>query len=771
VARWTTPWRTLPVTALALSAAIVSLQPAVPRGESSQDPAREPEPPSARMDIRGPFLLTAREMERLPQHAARSGRIELTPQDADQALCEGCSELGFVPGGPLEELLQKTPPAAMQFSVDNVGFVDPQVAASSTHLVVTTTGRITFLEKSGALLGPKSGSPALTNPIAARDFFRAVWQDPNNSINNTLNLPAGAHCDPADPFADDTFCLNSYYDTRAIFDPYRKRFLIGALAINRNSKAKELVCGSRVDVQRRSSRRTKFLLGVSLTEDPRDGWWIYVWNAVVDDGACNNPAGCPGSKFLPGDAGDYPSIGIDKKFFTVTTAVGRRDPTTSDCDKHLKEVSGRYAKVVAIDADALAAGGLPVGVGLWDIPDPTAPGQVVTGIVQPALHHTPHPFARTLFAKTAGTNRLVIWGLWYEPAQNLLDFPAAVMPVHDWGAPQNAPQRATADFPAPNPLKMTNLGNEVLKTVYRDGYLYTTWFSNRVWDPVQPDASKRNAVRVNQTFVGFFPLMPDSSQFDRTFGLRNTIDDGPGAFVDYGWPTVETNKDGHIVVAYMRASPEHFPEARFSVRFKGEPDVRPSRLLMAGQMPYVDKDAAADAAIGQVDLGGSGVDPFDDEGIWFVQPYAFAPADPTKASRNFRLAVGKVFGRVRPDLTFAALELRPPFRVSAGSAVEVRLTIRNQGDGEAAGTDAWLFLEGTDEARAEPLRIAEVPLGPLPPGTSTSRQVWAVIPPDVPPGTYRVLAQIEGVGEYSDANNRERSSQVLTLFARQPARR
>jgi hypothetical protein len=752
----------------ALASALVLLlvrpafaQPGGPGGD------REPAPATERSIIHGPFHLSAKDLGRLPGGPARFARVELTPQDADSVGCERCLDVELGPGEGTEDPSAATPRPTTQFTVDGIGFVDPQIAASSTHLVLSTTGWVAFYEKSGQKLGPKAGS-SLVNPIRTRDFFSAVWKSSSNSINNVLNLPPGADCNPADTFASDTFCINSYYDTRAIFDPHRKRFFVLALAINRNSKVEELVCGTEFDIARRSSRRTKVLLAVSLSEDPRDGWWIYWWDAVVGDGACNDPAGCPGSEFLPGDAGDYASIGIDDRFFLVTVGVARRDPTTADCETHLNTVSPRYTRIDAVDANGLVTGGPALGLTIWDIPHPAVPGQVVTGLVQPALHHMAHPFGRSFLAQTMDSDELVIFGLRWVPALNLFELPAAILPVAEWGAPRDAPQKATVDFPAPNPLEMTNLGNNVLKAVYRDGFLYTTWFSKKEWDQAMPALSTLNAVRVNKTFVGLFPLMPAASDVDRTFGLRNGFDDPATAFVDYGWPTVDVNSSGHILLAYMRSSPDHFPEARFTVRLAGDPDVRPSRLLMGGEMPYVDQNKLGDpaSAVGQVDLSGTSVDGFDDESIWLVEPYAFKPTDPKKADRNFRLAVGKVFGRKRSDLTFSRLDPAPPFTLEPGDTITIGLTIRNQGDGGAAPTMTRLFLEPFDGGRAPRFEIAAVPADPIPSGSDFDRVVSASLPVGLRSGRYAIVGVADAdhqEAEYSESNNEERSQRWLFL--------
>jgi hypothetical protein len=45
---------------------------------------------------------------------------------------------------------------------------------------------------------------------------------------------------------------------------------------------------------------------VSCSEDPREGWSRYCWDAVAGDGTND------GTMNRAGDAGDYPLLGIDQ---------------------------------------------------------------------------------------------------------------------------------------------------------------------------------------------------------------------------------------------------------------------------------------------------------------------------------------------------------------------------------------------------------------------------------------------------------------------------
>src|SRR5205085_8919253 len=74
---------------------------------------------------------------------------------------------------------------------------DTQLGVSATHVVVTTRTHIAFYDKAGVAQG---------SPIYVGDFF------------HDLGL-------------ESTFGISAWFDARSIFDSYRRRFWVGALAI------------------------------------------------------------------------------------------------------------------------------------------------------------------------------------------------------------------------------------------------------------------------------------------------------------------------------------------------------------------------------------------------------------------------------------------------------------------------------------------------------------------------------------------------------------
>jgi hypothetical protein len=430
-----------------------------------------------------------------------------------------------------------------------VGWRDPQIASGHEVVVVSSNTIVGFYDKTGALLPAlapdpnKRPPPPWTNPISVAALFAPLV----TSLAANHNLPAGV--DPA------TFGFNQFYDNRVIFDPYRNRFWIGALAINANTKNEKLG----LTPAQRGARRTKFLLAVSVTEDPRYGWHLYWWDATKDDGAYNYGEDGKGFIFVPGDSGDYPYIGIDNGFFVQTNIVGHRDPTSG------ATTSRRYAFANVVDANALAAGGLPqkLEVGKTVLGNVYAPIYDPNGVefrsaVQPAQHLTNDAAAEVFLVgilndanQSPHKTSVVIWTRsWLDGKLHTRTVP--VQPSNDWVA---APQAGDVNVAKPAPLKFRNLN--VFSATYRQGFIYFAF-----GDSMPSTNGLVEAMRVLRI-----------PAFETT--LSGLTDPAKG-FIDrrlpaakgsshYGWPELTATGKGDMVLAYQRTSASTFPEVRYNV--------------------------------------------------------------------------------------------------------------------------------------------------------------------------------------------------------------
>src|SRR5262249_41200439 len=133
-----------------------------------------------------------------------------------------------------------------------------------------------------------------------------------------------------------------YNDLRTIYDSYRNRFWI--LAGGGNSNQPDPAKG-----------RGRWVVAISIDQNPLDGWYLYWWDVAAHWGMANDPV------YQPGDVGDYPAIGIDSFGFHETNVVRNQLSNTF-----------RYYHVVFFPADPMAAGNAgPIGGWqYWDLTNP-----------------------------------------------------------------------------------------------------------------------------------------------------------------------------------------------------------------------------------------------------------------------------------------------------------------------------------------------------------------------------------------------------------------
>jgi hypothetical protein len=473
--------------------------------------------------------------------------------------------------------LPQTPPATKDWQAALAwkgGFpADAQIAVSSTHVVVTNRMAMAYFDRDGGALGT----------LSAVDFFKG------------LGLNDGT------PTA-----INRYNDLRAVFDAYRHRFWVAATGGSTAKLTPE-------------QRRPIIAVGVSMDENPLHGWHLYYWDAVAHWGQPNDPV------WQPGDAVDYPILGIDPLAVTVTNMVVGANGAY------------KYWHVALFPADTLASGqaGSLSGWQYWDL---TNPDGSVAGLIQPAVHHG--TTGRAYYVSRQGTDSLVVWGLTdpFKPTRKLIRT-AVQMPLA-WTNPVNAPQKGSAKT-----IKMTNSFTNPLKAVCRNPYLYVATNDARAWGGGPQTLSSIRLVRLP---LAKFPAIltdPQAGFISRIFGGANPLEDNEGSYFYYSWPAVEVNKNGDMVLVYARTGQTIYPEVRFSVYLHNESDIRPSRLLKGGDAAYDipnynDPNNNPILVLPWGDTAGACVDPTDDTAVWVAQEYASATAN---NNGNYDIWVGRVF--------------------------------------------------------------------------------------------------------------------------------
>jgi hypothetical protein len=536
---------------------------------------------------------------------------------------------------------------------------DTQLAVSTTHVLVTTRTTLGFYDRAGTLLQPTT---------YVGDFFSSLGLD--SALGGV-----------------------SYFDTRSIFDHYRKRFWTGCLVVK--------------DISGKSTtNRTKFCAAVSISENPLDGWNLYYWDAVAHDGQASDVV------FQDGDWGDYPCLGVDQRCIYQTNHV--ENPSNWN----------RYAHLVFFPADDMAAGKAgPSGWQFWDL---TNPDGTPSARLQPAVHRGSP--ARAYFAGPwTAADRILLWGL-SDPLGPNQQIERVEVQVDAVGGTEDAPQQGSTDK-----IMMGNVGNDPLKAAAHDNQLILSGNDRADWgsggDPLA-------ANRLMSFDLSQWPNVPGQGQAgyrERVFGLNNVIEDDPDSHFAYGWPAIEVNNHGDLVLVYSRTGETIDPEIRFSTWLAGEGDIRPSRLLKAGEAAYA-LGAPSSTALAWADCAGISVDPADGQGVWFAHCYA----DTHSSWNNFAIYVGKVLGRRWPWLQLKDF-VPDKALVRVGEPFKVNVEVENHGDGAADPIAIAILLHGGDP----PVRLGQGKVEGLGPGQGIKVSVAGRVPAETPPGLASLALELD----------------------------
>jgi len=323
--------------------------------------------------------------------------------------------------------------------------------------------------------------------------------------------------------------------------------------------------------------------------------------------------------FAPGDGGDAPTIGVDPSSFHLTNFVS--------------DVNGKpkYHHVAFFRADDnKAINGIPPAG--WHYYDLQNPDGSPTSLIQPAVHHG--ATGRAYYVSWYRDDEVLVWALSspLQATQKMERVEVKLVDGQGQGVPFIPPVNAPQKNDGSRLIEMTNFGNNILKAVYRGGLLY--FVANDAQDWFQPGKFVTSIRLVRLPVFGFpnIPTLGNAFYINRRFG-KNGVGDMPQDQVYYGWPAVEVNKNGDMVIVYARSGLTLYPEVHYSVYFGAEADIRKSRVLQRGGSVF--------GSLGVNrwgDIAGAAVDPEDDTGIWIAQQYA-------NAAGSWDMWVGKIFGK------------------------------------------------------------------------------------------------------------------------------
>lgn len=481
------------------------------------------------------------------------------------------------------------------------GIIDPEIAVSHSAVGVLTWDTLAFYDKSGKLLPATATFP---NPTNTETIFAPLLP----AIDAALNLNAQAKGKAAF-----TMEQGQVGDARIAFDRFRNRWVVAGTAKNNGNGTTAFPTALRI-----TQRRTKIIVAVSRTEDPSKGWNLYYFNGTPDDGACgstDDSQPCPNSAFIPGMAGDYPSLGISSQHYIVSTHVAH-EPASGASGTEL------FGYMVILNASDLASGvSHPRGHARWNWDLGNGAGNI-SGVSMPVVKQNKLPIGED-------------WGLVVATQNNKIAITAieAADPPNMFSVALDLPnQQGVPTWPMKGSalqVNYGNVGNEPISAMLVGTKLITAFNDCRVWESSQASCSP--SIHIVEMEMAAFPLV--NIVTDRVIGLRNVFDDNPNTVFGYGMPGIGLNSSGDIILGYSRTSKDIFPEMRCSLWKHGEPDIWPSRLVRKGDATIPCSNCSSSPI--RTDTGGASSDPADPNSVWLAHLYA-------DANGRFAIWVAKV---------------------------------------------------------------------------------------------------------------------------------
>jgi hypothetical protein len=352
-----------------------------------------------------------------------------------------------------------------------------------------------------------------------------------------------------------TFGHGNVFDPRVYYDPYGSRWIFVALT----------------DFRLASS---SVLIGVSQTNDPTGNWSLY----DIDFDATNTMFG------------DYPNVGFNKNWVTVTVNNYR-----------ISDKGFVNSKIYVFDKASLYAGnGSPFTL----FQDATGTSQT-PAVVYDNQHSTMY-LLENWNGNSGGSGFLrlsTITGAVGSEVMNLgIAFPSTPNP---W---DNAPN--SSDFaPQLGSTHKINIGDAVIQNmVYRNGSL---WCVQTIFLPAGGAASRSS--------IQWWQLTPSGN-----IQQRGRLDDPTGNLF-YGFPSLAVNQTNDLLIGYSRFSSSQYAGASYSFRAASDPlnVLRDRVTLKDGQAPYYKINTGTRNKWG--DYNSTVVDALNDTDFWTLQAYAATP--------------------------------------------------------------------------------------------------------------------------------------------------
>jgi hypothetical protein len=458
----------------------------------------------------------------------------------------------FFVASPGAALAKPTPPLAQpNWTTVSQDRIDPQLAAGPNHVIITQWELVSFYDKSGNRIthvGNDASKPLL--PATLQDVFKRL-SDPAgpNNMQDNLNLPASTPCDRAhwDQRVLDggklNFCVDHYYDARALYDEFHDRFVIVASAMNTASKC------SYADEAHFKARRNKLMVAYSRSSDPTDGqpWLVYYFDAVPGE-SCTDDQCRKAWNYKVGMDADYPVVGINRHTLMIGIVNGYGPTTVTSCsDPKADHYPFKTIALHVWNTDAMAKDSFTQatcrGACSWvyyddDMKD--GDGKQIEHMVWPAMTHGDAYLHDGWFAAhdPAATDKLLLWhypidGSKSKPA--LKRFRISVPAFDSYDYTKAYPQAKAPGDPTPDAVSM----NGLCSLVQRGKKLFFADVGGkRFKGATDPDSAIRLA-----------ELTGNANGTKLTLG-RNAIFGVKGE--GYGSPALEVDANDSMVLLYRK---------------------------------------------------------------------------------------------------------------------------------------------------------------------------------------------------------------------------
>ena len=661
--------------------------------QSNTSQAAPPVVPERALPIHGPFAVSAAELS--AANPGTPGTPDYLPEPSSPISGKGEPVIGE-PHGP------QTPQATSAFvDVAGLGGIDPGIAAGSRYVLVCDDHNgLAVYDKAGKLLGPKAGHP-FPNPFAFDSLFSKVKADIDPQLNYPPGLPPGFSGNGIIAYGDHRVTFDHYRKQFWIY-AMAKNLVHGSW------DAQTIMTYPAMKLVRRDKAAVAVSLTEDPRDGFVTYWWNNSIHNGESNEPTGNPKDqvfktsgeCPDYPSIAISPKYFlATLGVCRRDPTFPTKTEQQAEDWIGCKttfvahgQTFNQCGPFYTHMMVVDAEALAKskpGKRPDGrsFGLFvdaknDVTDRTESRDFYSAMargVKPVVMHgappTGHPadayFANNFIQRggDAATKAKIaeLRAEIKDLRQQLVDaLPALRAGLVNKIVAKDAQISKLEDELGPKyyvvlwalagsslkptlyPIRPFTVDDHdawkfFLNASYRNGKLYATFqdcfndpFQNCFNDPPGNCLPAIRAIRIN--------TVSGKTEVDHTFGLNNSLEDKPTDRFAYGFPGIEANKYGDMVLVYTRSSAtaKRPQEVRFTVWYHNESDLHPSRLLHAGEAPYVDSNTGKLCYGTGTDTAGISIDPSDDEAIWIAQ--IFAAKDPSGKGAN-RIAFGKVFGK------------------------------------------------------------------------------------------------------------------------------